>query len=336
MVSMKDVAKKCGVSVATVSKSLNGHRDVGEITRKKIAETAAEMGYFPNSAARALKTNRTYNLGVLFVDKTHSGLTHEYFSQVLDSFKVVAERRGYDITFISQNIGEGKMSYYEHCRYRGCDGVVIASVDFKDPTVLDLISSNIPVVTIDCVFNNTTSIISDNVKGVRDLVSYLVDCGHKKIAYIYGEDTSVTQNRLASFYRSCEEFGVEVTESYLKQGIYHDPSSVVTPTRELLALKSPPTCIMYPDDFSIIGGIQVIEESGLRIPEDISVVGYDGIYLSQVIRPKLTTLHQDTKALGELAAERLIEQIEHPKTTIPHKVMVEGQLIVGNSVRKLE
>lgn len=335
MVSMKDVAKKCSVSVATVSKALNGHRDVGEITRKKIAEVAAEMGYFPNSAARALKTNRTYNLGVLFVDKTHSGLTHEYFSQVLDSFKVVAERRGYDITFISQNIGEGKMSYYEHCRYRGCDGVVIASVDFMDPTVLELISSNIPVVTIDCIFDNTTSIISDNVKGVRDLVSYLVQCGHKKIAYIYGEDTSVTKNRLASFYRSCDEFGLDVPESYLKQGVYHDPRSVVNPTRELLTQKNPPTCIMYPDDFSIIGGIQAIQELGLKIPDDISIVGYDGIYLSQVISPKLTTLHQDTKVLGELAAEKLIEEIEHPKTTISQKVLVEGQLLEGDSVKKL-
>lgn len=335
MVSMKDVASKCGVSVATVSKALNGHRDVGETTRKQICETAAQMGYFFNSAARALKTNRTFNIGVLFVDKTHSGLTHEYFSQVLDSFKVVAEHRGYDITFISRNIGEGNMSYYEHCRYRGCDGVVIASVDFSDPQVLEIINSSIPAVTIDCVFNNTSSIISDNVNGMNDLVRYVISRGHKKIAYIYGEDTSVTQNRLASFHRTCEEFRIVVPDDYLKQGVYHDPSSVVRATRELLTLKNPPTCIMYPDDFSILGGIQVIEEMGLRIPDDISIVGYDGIYLSQVMSPKLTTLHQNTKELGRQAAERLIEHIEHPKTTIPRQIMVEGNLLEGNSVKKL-
>ncbi len=335
MVSMKDVATSCGVSVATVSKALNGHRDVGESTRKQICDAAAQMGYFFNSAARALKTNRTYNIGVLFVDKTHSGLTHEYFSQVLDSFKVVAEHRGYDITFISHNIGEGRMSYYEHCRYRGCDGVMIASVDFQDPMVLELVNSTIPVVTIDCVFNNTSSIISDNVNGMKELISYVIRRGHSKIAYIYGEDTSVTQNRLASFHRTCEKFEMFVPDEYLKHGNYHDPGSVVKATRELLALKNPPTCIMYPDDFSILGGIQVIEEMGLKIPDDISVVGYDGIYLSQVMAPKLTTLHQNTKELGRQAAERLIEHIEHPKTTLAQQILVEGELLEGGSVKKL-
>ena len=103
MVSMKDIAGVCKVSVATVSKALNDHKDIGEDTKARIREVAKEMGYFPNSVARALKTNRTYNLGVLFVDEAQSGLTHNYFSHVLDSFKVTAEEKGYDITFLNCN-----------------------------------------------------------------------------------------------------------------------------------------------------------------------------------------------------------------------------------------
>ena len=138
MASIKDIAKACGVSVATVSKALNGHNDISQATKEKVREAARQIGYMPNSAARALKTNRTYNLGVLFVDEAQSGLTHEFFAAVLDSFKRHAEGRGYDITFINHNIGHGHSSYLEHCRYRGVDGVIAACIKFDDPEVIEL------------------------------------------------------------------------------------------------------------------------------------------------------------------------------------------------------
>ena len=137
MVSMKDIAKACGVSVATVSKALSGQPDIGEQTRELICKTADSLGYMTNSAARALKTNRTYNIGVLFVDERRSGLAHEYFSAVLESLKVEAEANGYDITFINRNVGKKATTYLQHCQYRGVDGVVIACVDFNDPQVLE-------------------------------------------------------------------------------------------------------------------------------------------------------------------------------------------------------
>ena len=139
MVSMKDIAKACSVSVATVSKALSGQPDIGEQTRELICKTADSLGYMTNSAARALKTNRTYNIGVLFVDGRRSGLAHEYFSSMLESLKVEAERNGYDITFINRNVGAKATTYLQHCQYRGVDGVVIASVDFDDPQVLELV-----------------------------------------------------------------------------------------------------------------------------------------------------------------------------------------------------
>ncbi|MEI6100490.1 MAG: LacI family DNA-binding transcriptional regulator [Eubacteriales bacterium] len=336
MITIKDISKKCGVSSATVSKALNGYADISEETIETIRTAAKEMGYFPNATARALKTNRSYNLGVLFIDETQSGLAHEYFSSVLNSFKVQAEMLGYDITFISQNIGKLTMSYFEHCRYRQCDGAVIASVNFSDPAVVELVQSDIPTVTIDHIFNNRTAIVSDNVQGVEDLVNYLTQHGHRKIAFIHGEDTTVTQNRLASFYKNCADKGIEVPDEYVKTASYHDPKSSGIATRELLALNDRPTCIMYPDDFSFIGGMNEIEKAGLVIPRDISVVGYDGIYLSQVLRPRLTTLRQDTETLGREAAIKLVEAIEKPKTFIPQQVMVPGHILEGTSVKTLE
>ena len=335
MVSIKDISIRCGVSVATVSKALNNHSDIAETTKETVRRAAKEMGYFPNSSARALKTNRTYNLGVLFVDEAQSGLTHEYFANVLDSFKVEAEKNGYDITFINKHMGHKTMSFYEHSKYRGVDGVVIACIDFLNSDVIELIHGEIPVVTIDHVFDNRTAIVSDNIKGMKDLITYIYEMGHRNIAYIHGADSSVTQNRVGSFYRTLGELGIDVSDEYVKNGIYHDPVTTAKLTKELLELKDRPTCIIFPDDFSCIGGINAIKEQGLRIPEDISVAGYDGILLSQVLDPKLTTLQQDTKLLGSRAAEKLISLVENPKASIIERVVVEGKVLKGETVGNL-
>jgi len=335
MVSMKDISIKCGVSVATVSKALSGQSDIGKKTAQHIRKVAKEMGYLPNAAARALKTNRTCNLGVLFVDNMQSGLMHEYFSSMLNSFKAQAELSGYDVTFISNSIGQNTTSYLEHCRYRACDGVVIVCADFNDPDVVDLVQSEIPVVTIDHVFNEKTAILSNNVQCVRDLVTYIAEQGHRKIAFIHGEDTSVTQKRIASFYRTCQELGITVPDAYVKSALYHNPASSAEATRELLSLPDPPTCIMYPDDFSFMGGRNVLDEMELKVPDDISVAGFDGIYLSQVIQPVLTTVRQDTLSIGKEAADRLIDCIENPKTAVAEQVMIDGRLLPGKSVKRI-
>lgn len=333
MVSMKDIAQRCGVSVATVSKALNGQPDIGEETRTRIENTAREMGYMTNAAARALKTNRTYNLGVLFVDERRSGLGHEYFSAMLESFKVEAEAHGYDITFINHNVGGKHTSYVQHCLYRGVDGVVIACVDFTDPQVQELVESGIPLVTIDHVFNNRLAVVSDNVNGLEALVRHVYSKGHRKIAFLHGENTTVTRNRLTGFYRACEDLGLEIPPEYIKGCVYHDPDRCAQATRELLQLPERPSCIIFPDDFSYIGGLNVLNEAGLRVPEDISAVGYDGIQLAKVLR--LTTYSQNVEQIGKTAAEQLISLIEHPKTTLVDRIMVPGGLLEGTSVKEI-
>ena len=335
MVTIKDISERCGVSRATVSKALNGHTDIGADTIAQIRRVAKEMGYLPNATARTLKLGRSHNIGVLFVDKTACGLKHEYFSSILDSLKVEAERRGYDITFISKDIGEFSMDYYEHAKYRNCDGVVIASVDFSDPAVIRLVSSEIPTVTLDFVFDNRTSVLSDNIGGMSALVNYVYEKGHRRIAFIHGEDTSVTQKRLISFYKTCANLGIHVPENYVLPALYHDPKSSGLATRELLALSDRPTCILYPDDFSFIGGMNELERQGVSIPDDMSVAGYDGILLSQVLRPRLTSYRQDAEAMGREAAARLVEAIEQPKTCLPQQIMISGQLLCGDTIKDI-
>ncbi|MBQ9123872.1 MAG: LacI family DNA-binding transcriptional regulator [Lachnospiraceae bacterium] len=330
MASMKDISRVCGVSIATVSKALNDHSDIGEETKANIRQVAKEMGYFPNSSARALKTNRTYNIGVLFSDEAQSGLTHDYFANVLESFKRTVERKGYDITFI--NASKSRATYLEHCKYRGFDGVIIACVNFYDPQVEELIRSDIPIVTIDHIFNNRIAITSDNVKGMKDLLTYIYEQGHRRVAYIHGADSAVTRSRLSSFYKTAEELGLRIPDEYIREAAYRDTKQTMEETLALLDLPNPPTCILYPDDFSSFGGINAIKERGLNIPEDISVAGYDGIRVGRHIEPQLTTLRQDTKLIGEKAGEFLVDLIERPKTTLIEQVVVEGAVFQGKTV----
>lgn len=333
MASMKDISIACGVSIATVSKALNDQGDISEETKIRIRQSARELGYSPNSQARALKTNRTHNIGVLFVDAANSGLTHSYFSYVLDSLKRVVEDKGYDLTFINGSVkGRNQLSILEHCRFRGFDGVVIACVDFEDPQVVELVQSEFPVVTIDYLFDNGIAVMSDNIKGMRDLVTYIYEKGHRRIAYIHGEDSSVTQKRVSSFYKTLEELDLEIPDEYVKEVPYRDTAMAEKATRELLKLEKRPTCILYPDDYACYGGINAIREMGLRIPEDVSVAGYDGIAIGRGMEPQLTTISQDTQRLGSEAARRLISLIERPKSTLLETVMVGGILYAGGTV----
>ena len=334
MVSMKEISIACGVSIATVSKALNDHDDIGRETKERIRQKAKEMGYFPNSAAKALKTNRTHNLGVLFVDESNNGLTHDYFAKVLDSFKKKADESGYDITFINAYNSNG-LSYLEHCRYRGFDGVIVACINFHAPEVLELIESDIPLITIDHLFNSRCAVISDNAKGMSDLVRYIHSMGHTKIAYIRGDDSAVTRNREVAFYRTCAELGIEVPEQYVRSAKYRNTEYTYKETEFLLDLENPPTCILYPDDFASFGGLNAINQRGLKIPDDISVAGYDGISIASHIEPTLTTIRQDAETVGRVAAEKLISLIEEPKTAMIEQIIVEGILEPGRSVARL-
>ena len=215
------------------------------------------------------------------------------------------------------------------------DGVVIACVDFYDPQVVELVNSDVPVVTIDHVFNNRMAILSDNVNGLQALVRCAYANGHRRIAFIHGERTAVTENRLAGFYKTCAELGLEIPDAYVREGVYHDADRCAEETKFLLSLPQRPTCILFPDDFSALGGYNAIAEAGLSIPDDISVMGYDGIYLSRVVKPELVTYQQDTTMLGRTAADKLIQMVEHPRITLAEQVLVTGKLLTGRSVKHI-
>ena len=253
-VTIKELSAACGLSVSTVSKALNDYPDVSSETRALVRATADQLGYRPSALARGLKIGRTFNLGVLF-DTEDGGLTHNYFSPVLEAFKSEAERRGYDIAFITHHLGSSPMTYLEHCLYRNVDGVCIVCSKFEEPEVVELVSGPLPVVTVDHVFHGHSCVESENRQGMTELTRYILSMGHTRVAYIEGNSASVTTVRLTSFLRTMQEAGIGVPESYLVQSIYHNPAAARAATEKLLALPERPTCIIMSDDYAALGGM---------------------------------------------------------------------------------
>ena len=335
-VTLKDIAKECGVSFSSVSKALKGSPEIGAATIKLVTETAKRMGYQPNMAARALRTNRSYDIGLIFEDSTGSGLQHQYFAEIFDSINVSANLAGYSITFLNSE-NKSNSTYFEQALYRGCDGIIIVTAaDFERPDIQQILESDIPVSILDYVpKTGKFSVMSDNYNGMKQLTEYIISKGHKKIAYIHGEPSEVTFSRIKAYKDALAENGISFDENFLRQGQYHGSQSSEKQTEEILLLKDRPTCIIYPDDFACLGGLKTLTKFNLSPGKDISIAGYDGILLASLLTPSLTTYAQNAKALGSNLTETLIMQIESKGKKLGGKTHVSGCLVEGASVKQI-
>lgn len=331
-VTIKDIAKECGVSFSAVSKALKGSPEISAATIELVQETAKKMGYRANAAARKLRTNRSYDIGVIFEDSTGSGLQHQYFASIFDSLNIAANTLGYNISFLN-SVNHKNESYLSQAKYRGFDGVVVASTDdFKREDIQELIHSDIPVCLLDYTSNSDCScVLSDNENGMRQMIEYLISRGHKEIAYIYGDSNEITNVRLDTFYEVMKDHGIPVPKEYVVKGAYHEPKSSEAATNKLLALPNPPTCILYPDDFAYLGGMKALHEHNIVPGQGISTVGYDGIFLSSVLSPSLTTYAQNAKEIGRQLATLLVQRIENPALDV-QIVRVKGHIREGQTV----
>lgn len=333
MVTLKQIATECGCSVATVSKALNEMPDISSETTARIRDAANKLGYTPNAAARALKTRRTQNIGLFATLQNRSGVACDYISKIVIAFQAAAESSGYDVSLLgSSNKSDPSISYLAHCRYRNFDGVAIICTDFDIPQINEILRSNIPSVTVDAYNELHSMVMTDNEDAMRQAVDYVHSRGHTRIAFIHGDESVVTRLRLAGFHRACLAHGIRVDEAYIRPALFNDAKSTAHAVRELMSLSAPPSCIFFPDDLAYIGGLEALNQLGLNVPNDVSAVGFDGIYMSQAIHPKLCTVRQDAGGIGRAAFKLIKEEIESPKTFLPKQVIVPGVLLQGETV----
>ena len=327
MVTIRTIAEQCGLSAAAVSRALNGRSGISEEKAEQVRRIARELGYQPNEAARTLKTNRSNLIGVLY----NNLIAHEFFAQVLEGLRSEAEKGGYEILFLSSSSGD----YTDRAQKHHCAGVIVAQGDFDMASVGKLIRSGIPVVGIELDTTSCPTVFCDNVGAMEELVKFVHGLGHERIAFIHGEMGIITQERIAGFYRGCRSCGIPVPEEYVRLGRFRIPEVASRITQELLTQPNPPTCILYPDDICYLGGRHGAEQLGLSIPRDVSCVGFDGISISQALKPQLTSYFQDGLAMGRTAAQEIISAIEDPRCIVPRTIRVAGHIQTGETVRDL-
>ncbi len=322
MITIYDLAKKTGFSSTTVSKALNNYPDVSQKTKKAILQTAAEMGYLPNAHAQSLSTKKSWTIGVMFSEANEVGMKHPFFNAIIESFRKHVEKEGYDLILASRNLRNRDTSYLEHFLYRGVDGIVVICSDPNDPQVQEMIKSNLPIVVIDMSNQNCSVVLSDNLSGVEQAITYLHSLGHSKIAHIAG-DSSIHAGkvRIEGFQKAMNKLGLTIHEKYLVNGGLFSIQEGAKAMEKLLDLKEPPTAVFIAGDHMAIGAMEVAKSRGIRIPDDISIVGYDDIEMASYVTPKLTTVRQDTDVLGVRAAQLLIKQMVQDKKIITEEVI---------------
>lgn len=334
MVTIYDVAKEAGCSPATVSKAFNNYKSVSEKTYQKIMEVADRLGYTPNNSARALATKKTWLIGVLLSEELHSGITHPHFSEILQSFNTRVGEYGYDIVFVSKRLGNKEASYLEHCLYRGVDGVLLAvGAKFTDE-IQCILDSDLKCVSVERIYPNKYTVISDNRMGSLQALEYLYFLGHRKIAHIACPLDSVAgKERYDAYKEFLNMKGIDFNPKYVVEAKDFTHEAGKEAALELLqnSFDDLPTAVYIAYDDIAYVAMTTFQEKGFRIPDDISVVGFDNIKLAGFTTPPLTTIEQDRVAIGRKAADILVSLIEEKSIDEPYEIRIPTKLIMRNS-----
>jgi len=315
------------VSVATVSKVLNGYTTVNPKTKEKVLRIVQETGYRPNAAARSLVGQRSMTLGVFLT----TGLAHPFFSHVLMGMEEGLRLKGYDLIYLAQlSYHNREYSFVRHCQSRNVEGVIVFGFQRDELNFDELIDSGIPTVFIDLdvIGPRAGYISSDNRAGTRSAVRHLAEIGHRRIALISDlPDSYVGRLRLEGYREGMKEAGLEVREDQIACGDYSRESGYRA-MQSLLAASPLPTAVVCCSDYGAIGAMEAIREAGLSVPGDVSVVGFDDLEIARNVSPALTTVRQDTRAIGRRSIEMLDAMIreEHPAPAviIPTELVVRG------------
>lgn len=337
MVTIYDIAAKTGMSPATVSKVLNNYSGVSQKTRTAVLTAAKEMGYTPNTNARALVTKKSWLIGLLFSEDLGSGIAHPHFSMILQSFITRAQGYGYDVVFVNTMLRQKEASYLEHCRYRGVDGVLLAAGWHFTSHIQSLLESKIPCVSVEDIYPNTHTVITDNYTGTMQALEYLYFLGHRKIAHLCGPSKSLAgKERLGAYRAFLAQKGLQYNPRYVVEAQYYNRESGVAAAEALLqqCWDDMPTAIFASYDEIACAAQTVLQQHGFRLPMDMSIVGFDNLSIAETTG--LTTIHQDRTAIGEHAADLLVKLIEGDPVEGGNIMRLPTKLIVRESAARID
>lgn len=321
-----------------MSRVLNDYPDVAPQTRARVLEAIRTAGFVPDRTARSLVTGRGQVIAVILeTGRGHPDLLHPFFQEVLMGLRRSVSASAYDLLLLSAP-GDG-LVYERRIRHHRVDGVVLMGARGSDPGIAQILQTGVPCMAVDLNVRGPRagSVSSDNVEGVAKAVRHLHGLGHRRIALIGGPpDTKPGADRRAGFRREVARLELDVRPGHERDGDFY-PESGQAAMRALLDLPDPPTGVVAASDLMAAGAIQAAAARGLRVPDDVAVVGFDDIQLAELLRPSLTTIRQDKQGLGAAAANALLQLIADPEAEAP-VVTLPVELIVRESsgVRPLE
>jgi LacI family transcriptional regulator len=336
-VNIRELARRSGVSTATVSRALNDRAEVSEATRAKIRRLASELGYAPNEPARTLVRRRSDTIGLIWDSGQEAiGLHNPYLLGLLSAVRTALSEADYHLMLLTNPGAEDQDSaHLQAVRRHNLEGVVVLTTPPDDRCLRVLADAGVPCAGIDTSFTGprTVRISSDNAAGAEAAVQHLHDLGHRRIATVTGPlHLPPAAERLAGYRRACERLGLEVPPQYVTEGDFFLASGEAA-GKQLLALPDRPTAIFAAGDQMAIGTMHAAADAGLSVPGDLAVVGFDDIDATTLVRPALSTVAQDQRALGEAAVEALRGLIDEEPAEPVRPYIVPTRLVVRGSSR---
>lgn len=305
--NIKEVAARARLSTATVSRTLNQSGPVRPRTAEKVRRAVRELGYYPNTQARALVSGRSKMFGLIISD-----IVNPFFPELVKSFEFAAIHRGYEVIVANTDYNSERMGgCVRRMIERKVDGVAIMTSEVDRHLLDELSHRRLPIVFLDVgkLKPRISNIIVDYSKGIGEAVQHIVSLGHQRIGFISGPLTlKSARTRRSAFLKCIDACGIRERQRSVVEG-NHKIDGGEAAMMQLLSLSKPPTAVLNSNDLTAIGALRAITRVGLRVPDDVSVVGFDDIELSQFTQPPLTTIRLSRDELGRKAFDALYETV---------------------------
>lgn len=330
--TIKDVAKHAGLSIATISKYINGG-NVLEENRKLIERAINELDFKVNEIARGLKTNKTMTIGVLIPN-----LENIFFTSIVSNIENILIQNGYSTIICDYKENEAmEKEKLQFLVNKMVDGIITMPLGSDMKSVNSIIEKNIPIVLIDRPIKevNCDIILVDNLNASYNAVEHLIINGHKRIGIICGPENIYTaQERLTGYVRVHEDYALEIDKSLIKQGDYQVESGYYL-LLELLKAQNPPTAVFVTNYEMTLGAVMAINETNVKIPEELSFIGFDNLQMAKIVKPSLSIVVQPMQQIGETAANVLLKRLKGDIGNLPSMYRLKTELIINNSVKNI-
>ncbi len=332
--TISDVAKKLGVSKSTVSRALNNSPEISDATKERIRKVAQALNYEPNHIARSLTTKKTWTVGVLLED-----ISNSFFTEVAKGIETVMNQAGYMMLLTSSDFNaENEYSLTKNLIRNRVDGMLITPISSESITIELLKQRKVPFFIMNAQSEDDTVswIDTDNFKGGYLAAKYLLELGHRRFMFVRSMILFGNRQRYAGFEKAIAEYGLDMRDNVILGDAVNSKAGyeVVRAYLKKHGKKNLPSAILTTNDATAIGVMECLLEHEIRIPEDVSIIGYDDINIAALIRVPLTTIHQPKFKMGELAARKLLERLSGEGQGKAEHIVLEPRLFVRKSCKE--